>query len=112
MKTMGDQARALGCNAYEISSIETGQTEPTAEYLKKLSDWLDLDDAQYKALLKRSENNVIDMRQRFSTSNKSTSMRLFRKISKMDPTQIREFRKKIHGEADNDRRLLGPPEVI
>ncbi len=108
---MGDQAEALGCAVHLISAIETGRVAPTADYLESFRSWLALDDAQYKSLLRRSKNNVVELRHKFSAGEKSSSMRLFRKISKMDPAQIRYFGKKIHGEAENDRRFSGPTEI-
>jgi transcriptional regulator with XRE-family HTH domain len=108
---MGDQAKAMGCEVHYISAIETGKIAPTIEYIESIRDWLRLDDTQYKALVKRSKSSVIDLRNRSSNGNQSSSMRLFRKISKMDPTQIRCFGKKIHGEAENDGRFSGPTEI-
>jgi transcriptional regulator with XRE-family HTH domain len=110
-RTMGDQAEALQCDVCYISAVETGRTPPSDEYVEKFGRWLNLEDSQYQTLKKRSKATVIDMRHRFSTSNRSNSMRLFRKISKMDPSQIRNFRRKIEGEAENDRRLSGPVEI-
>jgi len=109
-RSMGDQAKEWGCHVHYVSSVETGKIAPSDEYIEKFSRWLNLNDAQCQSLKKRSKRNVVELRQRFSTSNQSNSMRLFRKISKMDPTQIRNFRTKIQGEAENDRRLSGPVE--
>ncbi len=100
--SMGDQAQALDCEVHYISAIETGKIAPPTEYLEKLRGWLKLNDGQYEVLLKRTKFSVVDIGHHFSTSNHSTSMRLFRKISKMDPTQIRKFREKIDDEDDDD----------
>jgi len=108
---MGDQAVAMKCEVYYVSGVETGKIVPPAEYIEKFRQWLQLDDSQYNALKKRSKSNVIDLRQRFSTSNQSSSIRLFRKISKMDPMQIRRLRPEVQDEAKNDGRLSGPIEI-
>jgi hypothetical protein len=110
-RSMGDQAKALQCEVHYISAIETGKIVPPSEYVDKFGRWLKLNKTQYESLKKRSKPNIIDMRQRFSTSNQSNSMRLFRKVSKMGPNQIRDFRTKMQGEAENDRRLSGPVEI-
>jgi transcriptional regulator with XRE-family HTH domain len=110
-QSMGDQAAVLECEVHYVSPVETGKIEPTSEYIEKFSRWLQLDHIQYDSLKKRSKANVLDLRQRFSTSNSSTSMRLFRKVSKMGPTQIRRLGTKIQGEAENDRRFSGPIEI-
>lgn len=102
-KDMGAQAEALGCAVYEISSIETGRIAPSTEYLAKLGKWLNLNDRQYDELVKRARSNVIDFRTRGSFSNNSSSMRLFRRISRMGSNQIRRYRKKIDDGAHDDR---------
>ena len=96
---MGDQARAFQCEVLHISAIETGRTEPTDEYIEKFRNWLALENGEHHLLIKRGKSNVSALSPRFSTRNDSGSMRLFRKISKLDPNQIREFRKKV--EADH-----------
>jgi len=110
-RSMGDQATALKCDVHYVSAIETGRIAPPEEYIEEFGRLLNLDNTQYASLRKRSKTNVIDLRQKFSTSNQSSSMRLIRKVSKMDPSQIRNFRTKIKGEAENERRLSGPVEI-
>jgi transcriptional regulator with XRE-family HTH domain len=99
--TMGDQADALGCSITYISSIETGRLSPSEEYLQKFSHWLDLSPQEHRALLGRTRNNVISF-PKFITNN-SASMRLFRKISKMNPCDIRKFKKRDYEVADDGR---------
>ena len=110
-RTMGEQAAALECAVHYVSDIETGRLPPTGEYIDAFSRWLDLEASQSEALKKRSKSNVISLRNARSSSNNSNSIRLFRKISKMDSIQIRRFRTKIQGEAENERRLSGPAEI-
>ena len=109
-RTMGQQAAALGCAVHYVSDVETGRSPPTDEYIDAFSRWLNLEESQREALKRRNKINVISLRNG-STSNKSYSMRLFRKISKMDSNQIRGFRIKMQGEAEDERRLSGPAEV-
>jgi transcriptional regulator with XRE-family HTH domain len=99
---MGDQAQALQCEVHHISAIETGRIAPTAEYVENLSGWLQLKGGELKILTKRMKSNVVSLQSRSSTKNNSTSMRLFRKISKLDPNQIRKFREKIDRGANDD----------
>jgi transcriptional regulator with XRE-family HTH domain len=110
-RSMGDQAKALDCDVHYVSAIETGKIAPPDEYIEKIGHWLNLNHSQCETLKKRNKANIIDLRPRFSTSNQSNSMRLFRKVSKMGPSQIRDFRTKMQGEAENDRRLSGPVEI-
>jgi len=100
---MGDQADALGYAVHQISSIEIGKTLPSEEYIEKLSNWLNLNEQTRKELKKRAQSNVINFPIRNSTANNSSSMRLFRRISKLDPNQIRDFRKKLDEEVGDDR---------
>lgn len=101
-QTMGDQAKAFGCEVHYISSIETGRIAPSTEYLDKIRIWLRLDVKEFAALKRRAKPNIINLAPIFSTSNNSSSMRLFRKISQLNPNQIRKFRAKIEGEIEDD----------
>jgi transcriptional regulator with XRE-family HTH domain len=101
-KTMGDQADYFGCPIHLISAIEVGKEAPPHAYLEKFSQWLNLNEEQNRELVKRAPTNIIQFPTRGSVSNNSRSMRLFRKISKMDPSQIRGFRKKIKCEDEDD----------
>jgi hypothetical protein len=102
-KSMGDQAEALACEVHYISSIETGKVAPPPRYIEGLKSWLNLDHHEYLELMKRGQGNVIPFPARHMGGNNSTSMRLFRKISRMDPTSIRSFREKLADEAKDDR---------
>jgi hypothetical protein len=99
---MGDQADAFGCAIHFISSIETGRMAPPEKYVERFRDWLSLSGDQYRDLIKRTHGNVIDLQHLKFTRNNSKSMRLFRKISKMKPGQIRSFRRKPQREAKDD----------
>jgi transcriptional regulator with XRE-family HTH domain len=101
-RTMGEQAAALGCAIYQISDLETGRAQPTNDYIDSLSHWLNLEASECLALKKRSKSNVVSLRNARSFSNNSNSMRLFRRISRMDSTEIRRFRTKIQDEAKNE----------
>src|SRR5271156_934211 len=94
-RTMGEQAAALGCTVHNVSDIETGRTPPTSEYIDAFSRWLNLETPQSEALKKRSKSNIVSLRNAGSTSGNSNSMRLFRKVSRMDSSQIRHFRIKM-----------------
>lgn len=93
-KSMGDQADAFGCLPYEISAIEVGKTRPEREYIAKFVNWLRLSEHQRRDLEKRIGSNVIPFLRAQSGGDRSTSMRLFRKISKMNPGEIRGIKKK------------------
>jgi hypothetical protein len=99
-KNMGDQAEALGCEVHHISAIEMGKIAASDQYVEKLRMWLNLTDQQYGELQRRRRSNVIAFPTRHSGSNNSSSMRLFRRISKMDPMEIRNFRKKIEDKTE------------
>lgn len=97
--TIGDQADALGSEPYEISEIETGKASPPSLYFQKFGNWLRLTDQEYRELLRKVESNVIAFRRDQPGGARTTSMKLFRKISKMNPSEIRGFRKKPPPEA-------------
>jgi transcriptional regulator with XRE-family HTH domain len=103
---MLDHAEALGLPVHQISGIETGQISTTDDYLRKLADWLGLNEREMQELRKRVPvpNNVISFRGKTAVAEKTTTMRLFRKISKMKPREIRRFRLKFAGEAENECR--------
>ena len=101
--TMGDQAEALNCPIHLISSIETGNSPLPPDYLNRFKQWLQLSESEHADLLKRAPGIVLNFCNRGSKSNRSTSMRLFRKVSRMPPEQIRSFRKKLPVEAKDDR---------
>lgn len=105
-KNMLDQAQGVGLLVHQISSIETGQISPTDDYVQKLSDWFGLNERQIQELKKRvpQSNNVISFSDKKAAIEKGTTMRLFRKISKMKPQEIRRFRLKLAGEAENECR--------
>jgi hypothetical protein len=100
---MGDQAEALNCSIHLISSIETGSAVLPADYLIRLRQWLQLSEIEHADLLKRAPSIVLAFPARGSRSNSSTNMRLFRKVSRMQPEQIRNFKKKLLTEAMDDR---------
>jgi hypothetical protein len=91
--TIGDQADALGCDPHEISGIETGKCPLPPHYSQKFTDWLNLEERERRELLKRVESNVVAFPRHATGGDKTGAMRLFRKISKMNPAQIRSFSK-------------------
>lgn len=93
-KSIGDQADAFACQPHEISAVETGKTLAPDLYAQKFVDWLGLNDQEKRDLLKRIDSNVISFPGPKGGGDKSTSMRLFRKISKMNPSEIRGIKKK------------------
>lgn len=97
--TIGDQAEALGAEPHEISAIETGRSPPAPHYYHKLSEWLHLNDQERKELLGKMESNIVPFQRHMASGNKTTAMRLFRKISKMKPSEIWRFSKKPPPEA-------------
>jgi hypothetical protein len=106
--TLGDQADALGCQPCEISSIEMGHSPLPPHYARRLVDWLRLNEQEQRELLKRIESNVVAFPRSTASGDKTSSMRLFRKISKMRPNEIRSFGKKTPPETakdGSDRRL-------
>ena len=97
--TIGDQADAFGCQPYEISSIETGKSPVPPQYSRKLIDWLRLSDQEQRELLRKIDSNVIAFPRHTAGGDKTSAMRLFRRISKMHPNQIRSYGKKPPPEA-------------
>jgi transcriptional regulator with XRE-family HTH domain len=97
--TLGDQADAFGLQPYEICEIETGKAPAPRHYSQKLSQWLALDEQEQRELFKRVDNNIVALHRSSPGGNRTSSMRLFRKISKLRPNEIRNFSKKPPPEA-------------
>ena len=97
--TVGDQADAFGCEPFEISSIETGQSPLPPHYSRKFIEWLSLDKQEQRDLLRKVESNVVSFPRHTAGGDKTSAMRFFRKISKMHPNEIRSFGKKPPPEA-------------
>jgi transcriptional regulator with XRE-family HTH domain len=100
--TMGDQAKHMRCPVHEISSIECGQRTPSDDYLKSFRELVGLDEDEYRDLKKKIRSNVIELNRVKALGNNSRSMRLFRKISQMNPDEIRDFKKPPEYEVRND----------
>jgi hypothetical protein len=100
--TIGDQADALGAEPHEISAIETGRKPLPPRYPQRLIECLHLNEQERRELMRKVESNVVAFPRHVTGGDKTSAMRLFRKISKMNPTQIRNFGKKPPPEAKND----------
>jgi hypothetical protein len=61
-----------------------------------------LDEDEYRDLKKKIRSNVIELNRVKALGNNSRSMRLFRKISQMNPDEIRDFKKPPEYEVRND----------
>jgi transcriptional regulator with XRE-family HTH domain len=100
--TMDDQARHIGCSVNEISSIECGSRTPSDSYLESFREWIKLDTEEFRDLKRKIRSNVVELNRVKTLGEKGRSMRLFRKISKMNPNQIRAFNKPPDSGARND----------
>ena len=101
--TMGDQAQRTGYSVDEISSLECGSGTPSDMYLQTFRDWMRLDEDEFRDLKRKIRSNVIELSRIKSMGEKGRTMRLFRKISKMDPDQIRAFNRPPDSGARNER---------
>lgn len=99
---MGDQAKRLGCTVSDISSIECGSRTPSDDYLQGFREWIKLDDDEFRDLKRKIRSNVVELNRIRALGEKGRSMRLFRKISEMNPDQIRAFNKPPDSGALND----------
>jgi transcriptional regulator with XRE-family HTH domain len=100
-KTMANQAEALGHQVSNISAIETGKEIPSASYVEHLCDWLTLGPAERAELFRRvprSQNVITFPRKR----QVSTTVKLFRKVGKMTPAEIRALRSECQKGAPDD----------
>ena len=93
-KSIGDQSDIFGFQPHEISSIETGKMPVPHDYLKNFVDWLSLSEQEAGELRRRIDSNVVPFPHP-KGGNNSRSMRLFRKISKMNPNEIRGIKNKL-----------------
>jgi transcriptional regulator with XRE-family HTH domain len=100
--TMGEQAKHMRCPVHEISSIECGQRTPSDEYLSSFRELVGLDEDEFRDLKKKIRSNVIELNRVKALGNNCRSMRLFRKISQMNPDEIRSFKKPLSSEVRND----------
>jgi hypothetical protein len=96
---MGDQAHFMDVSVHEISAIECGIRTPADHYLESFRRWLNLDDGDYIDLKRKIRSNVVELTRPKSTGINGRSIRLFRKISNMNPAQIRDFKKTPESEA-------------
>ena len=97
--TMGDQAEFMSLSVHEISAIECGLRVPSEHYVEHFRQWMSLDDGEFTDLKRKIRSNVIELTRAKSTGNRGRSIRLFRKISNMNPAQIRDFKKPPGSEA-------------
>ncbi len=103
--TMGDQATHMGCSVHEISAIECGIRTPSESYVDSFRDWMKLDADEFADLKRKIRSNVVELTRVKSTGNNGRSVRLFRKISNMNPAEIRDFKKPPGSEARDGGRL-------
>jgi hypothetical protein len=96
---MGDQAKHMARSVHEISAIECGIRNPSDVYVETFSAWLNLDKDEIADLKRKISSNVVELTRVKSTGNNGRSIRLFRKISNMNPAEIRGFRKPPGSEA-------------
>jgi transcriptional regulator with XRE-family HTH domain len=90
---MLEQAEALKIPTSVISSIETGERLPDFQYLSGFAKWLDLpvrQQADLQKIVERRDNVILFPRSKPNQS--STTVRFFRKLSKMGPNQIRKLK--------------------
>jgi transcriptional regulator with XRE-family HTH domain len=104
--TMGEQSHAFGCSVHEISEIECGLKTPSDSYLESFKQWLDLNPQEFTDLKRRVRSNVVELNRVKSVGNNGKSIRLFRKISNMAPSEIRSLKKPPPGSEMNDDRRL------
>jgi hypothetical protein len=100
---MGDQAEHIGCSVNDISSIECGARTPSDRYLESFREWISLDDDEFRDLKKKIRSNVVELSRVKALGENGRSMRLFRKLSKMNPDQIRAFNRPPDNGALNER---------
>jgi transcriptional regulator with XRE-family HTH domain len=104
--TMGEQAHAFGCSVHEISEIECGLKTPPDTFLESFKRWMDLTPQEFADLKRRVRPNVVELHRTKSVGNNGKSIRLFRKISNMAPSEIRSLKKPPpESETNDDRRL-------
>jgi AraC-like DNA-binding protein len=84
-KNMATQADSLGHKVSEISLYETGIMLPPDNYIDELAEWLGLDSQELRKRAPRDSTVIAFPRKRHA----NRSVRLFRKISRMTPAQIR-----------------------
>jgi hypothetical protein len=96
---MIDQAKQFGCSPSFISAVETGDKPVPDGYVEKFCEWMRIDTATKKQLeiLAEARTNVI----RFTPVNREKAViarRLFRKINKMTPDEIRKLEASLPGD--------------
>jgi hypothetical protein len=60
---------------------------------------MNLDNDEFADLKRKIRSNVVELNRVKSTGNNGRSVRLFRKISNMNPAEIRDFKKPPGSEA-------------
>ena len=100
-KTMREQSEATGYEVTYISAIEAGGQRPTEEYVESFRNWLNLGEREAAEISKR-RSSVVAFPSVKHVAKNSASIRLFRKISKMQPDEIRKMTKRRESEANDD----------
>jgi len=90
---MGDQATFMGLPVHEISAVECGIRTPSDQYVESFRRWTNLDDDEFADLKRKVRSNVVELTRVKSAGSNGRSIRLFRKISNMNPAQIRDFKR-------------------
>jgi transcriptional regulator with XRE-family HTH domain len=92
--TMADQAERLNCSPSQISELETGNTRPSIQFVKQFADWIGADLLEEQSLVKAVTivGNVVALD---SVRKSKSQKRLYRRLNKLSPSEIRAFRSKI-----------------
>jgi hypothetical protein len=100
-KNMAEQAEAMSLQVAEISAIETGAVNPPASYIDGFSTWLNLSSEAKNELFRRVPrgDNVLHFSRKPTVTK---SVRLFRKVSIMSPSQIRALKSELRKGAHDD----------
>jgi hypothetical protein len=98
-KSLGEQATFLGIKTSELSEIETGNRPVPNEIPDRLGFWLGLHALEVSVLrqLATANANVVYLNKKHRESRK-----LFRKINRLSPAEIRQLGQERYKEAIDD----------
>jgi transcriptional regulator with XRE-family HTH domain len=100
-QTMARQGEALGHQIADISAIETGRKVPSTAYIEQLCNWLNLSPEERAEVTRRIPRNEVVIAFPRKREGSST-VKLFRKVSKMTPREIRALQKERRNGAPDD----------
>lgn len=103
--TLGDQSKHFNRSISELSQIETGLAKPDADYIRSFVQWTKASFVDHQELIKSSSSPL-----RTELPNDESNSRLYRRMNKLSPQQIRSLGRSAREDPDARRLLRKAPK--